>query len=96
MTLHSFQIGTPYYANPAMQEHPQKIVVPIGRYGREIQVATIGSIEVMEVCIFDDREFAKGNFELGCYTMSAAVPACASEAAHICAILGKGASKINF
>ena len=88
-----FVIGHAYYATPAITGARQRIVIPIGRCGSEIQFAFIDDLANAHVEPIEgvDREFVQlvpgDGHVYGC-SCAAEVPA--SESARVMAIINRG------
>ena len=85
-----FRIGTVYVATPVLQGLQQKLVIPVGRDGRNMQIALVDNLEMADVSVggMCDREFARVTLEMGDYTFSSACEASVEEYAKVRQILG--------
>lgn len=86
MTYDQFEIGRAYYATPALPGARQRIVIPIGREGSDIQFAFVDALanttseSVSSVC----REFVRLDIGDGhIYSCSCACSVPASESAKV-------------
>lgn len=88
-----FELGHAYYATPAITGARQRIVIPIGRAGSEIQFAFIDDLANANVEPIEgvDREFVQivpGDGQVYGCSCAAEVPA--SESARVMAIINGG------
>ena len=85
-----FRICACYYAVPALEGAKKRIVIPIGRTGSQMQIATVDDFRVVDVEIspFCGREFARGMLRDGFYTLSSVCEVSDAEYAAVREILG--------
>ena len=85
-----FRIGAVYCATPAMQGAKQRLVIPVGRVGGQMQVATVDDLVLTHVAVggLCDREFAQMVLADGSYSFSSACEVSAAEYARVRKILG--------
>ncbi|MBO5905344.1 MAG: hypothetical protein J6Q84_02870 [Kiritimatiellae bacterium] len=78
---YALEIGGVYYATPALEGAKKRIVAVIGRQGEHVQLAFLEELAVGKAVEMHGREVASVDTDSGMYTVSAAVPANASDAA---------------
>lgn len=89
MPSNKFKIGAVYCATPALEGAKKRLVIPIGRLGHQMQVATIcelttATVEVGGLC---GREFARVLLKDGVYIISSACEMMAQDFAEVQEIL---------
>lgn len=85
-----FRIGACYVATPALQGARKRIVIPIGRQDKKMQIALVDNLEMADVSVggLCEREFARVVLSDGTYTFSSACEVSAGEYAKVREILG--------
>ena len=91
---YSLEIGGVYYATPALEGAKKRIVAVIGRQGSAVQFAFLDELAVGKAIELHGREVVSVDTDCGMYTVSAAVPANAGDAAIVQDIL-KGEGKLK-
>lgn len=91
---YALEIGGVYYATPAFEGAKKRIVAVIGRQGSAVQLAFLDELAVGKAIELHGREVATVDTDIGMYTVSAAVPVAASDAAIVQDIL-KGEGKLK-
>lgn len=91
---YALEIGGVYYATPALEGGRKRIVAVIGREGSAVQLAFLDELACARAIEMHGREVAHVETGSGQYTVSAAIPVAASDAAIVQDIL-KGEGKLK-
>lgn len=87
MSSYILEHGGVYYATPALEGAKKRIVAVIGREGSTVQLAFLDELAVGRMEQMHGREIVAVDTEIGRYTISAALPVPASDAAIVQDIL---------